>query len=106
MDYEKINYENSVNLARLTKLAWVAGFIDGEGCLYSNGGRPSLSVSQKMKEPLLRVQTILGGGTIHEYALKTPSGKNTSICNYYLGGGDLIVALKRLKPFLVVKADA
>ena len=61
-------------------LAWAAGFIDGEGCfvhvkthrpngkMYSDGVR--LSAAQVNKEPLERLQKILGGKIYGPYKVK------------------------------------
>lgn len=43
-------------------LAWAAGFIDGEGSFLWNGSSEMISVPQKDKELLVKLQTLFGGG--------------------------------------------
>ena len=54
--------------------AWLAGFIDGEGCIaisyyYHKDGRKkhylSLRIAQKFQEPLLKIQEIYGGSVCY-----------------------------------------
>lgn len=46
-------------------LGWVAGFLEGEGCFYLNGSGAhrycAISATQKQKDPLNRLQSLLGG---------------------------------------------
>jgi hypothetical protein len=53
-------------VASNTDLAWAAGFIDGEGCTHARQTKHgtyqvSIQVHQKGREPLDRLQEILGG---------------------------------------------
>lgn len=40
---------------------WAAGFIEGEGCFTSDRGQLRIAVGQKFREPLERLQGVLGG---------------------------------------------
>ena len=44
-------------------LSWVAGFIEGEGCFHAGSSR-SISVAQVDREPLDKLQSLLGFGAI------------------------------------------
>lgn len=47
------------------ELAWVAGFLEGEGCFAWNiGSTQHVRVSQRQREPLLRLQKYVGAGRI------------------------------------------
>lgn len=70
--------------------AWAAGFIDGEGCYgvkrpeKHNGGAIHLSVVQVSEQPLLRLQSILGGcvnGPYHPPSHKTNGQKPHYVYN-------------------------
>ena len=54
-----------------TKIAWVAGFIEGEGCISFRQGA-SLCVSQVQKFPLEYLNSVVGGKI---YKAMTPAGK-------------------------------
>ena len=117
-----------------TDLAWAAGFFDGDGCIVlARIPRPKryrtprhdayLSARQSTREPLSKMQTLLGGsiGITRQYAKttwpkapgeNTPSHRianrknGTPIESYYwhLGGHKKIYdTLQRLLPYLVVK---
>lgn len=64
---------------RLIDLYWAAGFLEGEGC-FSPGGtnrdQPHINASQVHKEPLEKLQRILGYGNI---TWRKPR-KNTNGC--------------------------
>lgn len=85
-------------------LAWLAGFFDGEGNIrIAKKHSVSLTISQKEREALDKVVSILGAGTIYYRDILTPGGKATHTHIYYLGGRNAVEALKYLVPFLVVK---
>jgi hypothetical protein len=48
-------------LPSLIDLAWIAGFLEGEGSFQKNYGSGEVSTSQVQKEPLERLQCFLGG---------------------------------------------
>ncbi len=46
------------------ELGWIAGFLEGEGCFNTAGSNPGtqrVTAVQKQREPLLRLQELLGG---------------------------------------------
>ena len=91
--------------------AWAAGFIDGEGCFqakkHSNGKPnsycPYLTVSQKDKKPLIRLQEAYGGSILFV------ENKRQNQSNYWRwtisSAAALREVLPRVIPFLTVKQE-
>ena len=50
-----------VGAVSTVQLAWVAGFLEGEGCFSLAGKTPTCSANQVQQEPLLRLSQIFGG---------------------------------------------
>lgn len=96
-------------LTRSEQLAYLAGFIDGEGYLALQKGkspngnvkyRPLLRISQKYRQPLDFVATHFGGKiTQHTWS----SGR--SHYRWALGGSELLEVLEELEPYLILKRD-
>lgn len=86
------------------EVAYAAGFIDGEGCIYIAKERYELrfSISQTNPIPLYRIQDLFGG-KIGNY--KKRIGTNKPIYELKLTGRRAYNALKILRPYLIVKAD-
>jgi hypothetical protein len=85
---------------REIKLAWAAGFIDGEGCIsiyHQRGYYLVLTVSQKSKKPLLELQKIFGG--------KLYNVRNKKYWMWTLWGENAVPALVEMLPFLVLKKE-
>ncbi len=40
---------------------WAAGFLEGEGCFYFESGYVNIATAQKEREPLERLQRLIGG---------------------------------------------
>ena len=56
--------------------AWAAGFIEGEGCFFSNGVYAvQLRITQVNLEPLTRLQAIIGGRINGPYNPPSHRGK-------------------------------
>src|SRR3990167_5547654 len=45
----------------IADLYWIAGFLEGEGCFHTGHGQLRTTASQKQREPLERLQGLLGG---------------------------------------------
>ena len=89
------------------KLAYMAGFIDGEGCIRASGNYLNLSmhVSNTVKAPLLFMQEVFGG-SVRGYGSpkKLPSGKmNKRAYLWVICGESAAKALLALLPYLIVK---
>jgi hypothetical protein len=85
--------------------AWAAGFFEGEGSFRLNNGRtPSLQANQVDREPLERLQRILGGTLNGPYG---PYGKNTGGRKPYyywqVTGEEAKAAMRRMEPYLSVR---
>lgn len=92
---------------RATKLAWAAGFIDGEGCITANYAKHKhdkrgyvnliLDVAQIRRKPLDELVALFGG--------RVRSGKvSTGICYFWrLYGTNAAAVLKQIHPYLVLK---
>lgn len=96
----------------LLKLAWAAGFIDGEGCIriakHSGKGwvnpiyHLQMTISQNRLEPLEHCQAIIGvQGSISEMPNRRSSGCPVHLLTYYCA--DARDALTLLQPYLVRK---
>jgi hypothetical protein len=88
-----------------TDIAWAAGFIDGEGCIYINRKRHHvrLSAYQKVPEPIYKLNEIFSQGAIHNYERKTPTGKLSAIWTWTVNGKQAKSIIELLLPYLVVK---
>lgn len=96
-------------------LAWVAGFVDGDGCLqivkqtyksperaHRPNYRPRLTISQSDPTPLMRVRKILGlRGCLAE--VHTTAQNNSTPYNLTYDGRAAMEAIDRLAPYLFVK---
>ena len=80
------------------ELAWVAGFVDGEGCLTVSKNRTAHSVifdlAQVNERPLLRVQAVLGGEVVRR---KDVRGFHYQ---WRLYGAKAIAAIRLILPYL------
>lgn len=89
------------------ELAYIAGFIDGEGCVTASGNYLSLSLgaSNTIKAPLLFIQEILGG-SVRGYQSREKTKLGSLIKRQYawhVGGESAVEALLALLPYLIVK---
>lgn len=58
-------------------LAWVAGFLEGEGSFFAQQGRfPQVSATQVQREPLHRLSALLGG-KVYERPPRSPTQQST-----------------------------
>jgi len=92
-----------------TDLAWAAGIVDGEGCVYIRGqSSPALAV-ENTSYPMLRRLHELLGGRIRPRPRKDRD-KNLTCWEWYsYAGRPCLRILRALRPYLVVKgaqADA
>lgn len=83
-----------------TKLAYLAGFIDGEGCIRLNRGCVTLSVTNTYYPQLLELKAVFGGNTYDHMPRK---GKRRQSFKWVITGAQARLAIKRLYPYLVEK---
>lgn len=93
-------------------LAWAAGFIDGEGCIYLNRERnsrrvaylrPTLEVANTDPAPLVKLAEMFGG-TIKE--VRRDSAKHRNAYKWCLRGFASVQAtLAATRPYMRVKGD-
>jgi hypothetical protein len=89
---------------------WIAGIIDGEGCLgsYTNGkgriGQRSLLQVGNTDLRILEHLKLLCGGIIFE-CTRTDRPKSKRIWTWRLYGGSLFKLLETIQPFLISKRD-
>ncbi len=87
------------------KLAWLAGFLDGDGCITSNTRDYRIRVifGQKDPEVLYHIQELMGGA-IQSKANVHPKAYAHGIQHHLAYGGKASYELlKLLLPYLVVK---
>jgi hypothetical protein len=100
-----------INLARHTNLAWSAGIIDGEGCIFihlqKRKHRPlpsyviNLRVKMTHKVTVNKLQDIFNCGSI--YIGKTPKFKNTYSWTVASTNAEYVIG--QILPFLVTKKE-
>jgi len=97
--------DNRQNLT--TKIAYIAGFIDGEGCIRikraNSGGNSyyvTLQVTNTDKSPLVLIQNIFGGKVYFQ-----EKGTNKIVWQYYSTCNEAIDTLRTLEGFLVCKKE-
>lgn len=84
------------------KLAWAAGFFDGEGCILTTkpiknkvGGEIRLSIGQVNARPLKEFQKLFGGSIILE---------KRGVYKWQLSGYEAVFSvLEQLEPYLILK---
>lgn len=91
-------------------LRYVAGLVDGEGCITlirqkANGGaslgyRPILQVALVYKPVVVMLQTAFGGYVKH-YVRKNPKHRNYAMWKLY--GRQAVDLVRELEPFLIIK---
>jgi hypothetical protein len=85
------------------KLAWAAGFIDGEGCIHLEGGHGSyaitVSVLNTVTEPLLQLRELFGGAMYPAY--NRPGNKLTWV--WRIAREDACACLSKVAPYMTVK---
>jgi hypothetical protein len=96
-----------IHKSRELRLAWAAGFIDGEGCLWA--GQCSrqfvilIDVAQRVEAPLLELQEIFGCGSLR---LRTSKSLVNPVYRWQVkGSNDVSLVLRLVRPFLIVKAE-
>ena len=94
-----------------TDLAWVAGFLDGDGtiCLSNNGcgtPYPFVGITQVLIEPLEHARAILGKGNIHKTSQNHRAyGKRQLYQVAWRGYHECARVCHLLEPYLVVKKE-
>lgn len=96
-------------------LAWLAGFVDGEGCITLTRSRntcgnptytPVLIVSQSDKAVLDLIAARLGvGGVYRRNGRKGTSMHKRPAWNYVVNGRAALAVVAALRPYLVVKRE-
>lgn len=88
-----------------TRLAYIAGFIDGEGCIRIKKSNKSgnsyyltVQVTNCDKQPLLLIQSVFGGKVYFQ-----EKGVNKVIWQYYITCSEAADLLKTLSGFLISK---
>lgn len=87
-------------------LSYIAGFIDGEGCITASGNYLSLSltVSNTVRAPLLFMQESLGGSIRARNVPLIVNGKvRKREWTWHIGGESAVEVLLALLPYLIVK---
>lgn len=90
-----------------TKLAYIAGFIDGEGCIRikksnqsGNSYYVTLQVTNSNRMPLMEIKEVFGGKVYHQ-----EKAKNKKIYQYYATCNEAVDAFRTLIGFSRVKKD-
>ena len=58
----KATTPRAIKTPTIRDLDWAAGFLEGEGCFHQTRNSESASATQNLREPLERLQRLLGGG--------------------------------------------
>ena len=87
----------------MAELAYIAGYVDGEGCIYWHS-TPSLAIETCNPSPLRFIVSIFGG----EIRTRKRTGRNQTkrtvhALRYY--GDNCILILKMINPYLLEKKD-
>lgn len=88
------------------QLAYIAGFFDGEGCIFPHipDGAIHLNISNTKPQTLYEIQKRLGGKIRHYRRTDRPEEKTVYQWGVYNQKGCLNV-LKRLYPYLILKKE-
>jgi hypothetical protein len=72
--------------------AWLAGLVDGEGCLDSPRGNPRLRIKMSDHDVVIRASTIMHGSKLHQ---ETPRESHHKPCMVVQIHGEAAVAVMR-----------
>ena len=81
---------------KATDLAWVAGIVDGEGCIHAHG-TITLTVTMCDVESLWRMRRILGGVLT---PWKKPKKNSRPFRTFHVSGRNALNAIEKLRPWL------
>jgi hypothetical protein len=80
---------------------WAAGFLEGEGCFRFDSGYVVIVTAQKEREPLDRLQAIIGGRIYIDTHRKTAKGNKTYLHLHKLAPqAEVEAVIERLYPLL------
>lgn len=86
---------------------WAAGFIEGEGCFRFDSGYVKIVTAQKEREPLERLQQIIGGRIYTDNNRKTAKGTKTYIHFHVLAPqAEVERVIQRIYPLLSSRRQA
>lgn len=95
-----------IKRSREVRLAWAAGFIDGEGCFWAGGNKRfviEIVVAQRVEEPLIELQDVLGCGRV---SLSTARSRTNPVYLWRVKGSNSVSnVIKQIRPYLIVKAE-
>lgn len=84
--------------------AWLAGILDGEGCLDFTRQSPRVRVKMTDHDLILRVATMLPGARIHHEAPRQPHHKPCLVVQVH--GDAAVSALRSVLPYLSSRRTA
>ncbi len=82
---------------------WVAGIIDGEGCIWENNNRPMLEVFNTDIRMLQKLKELFDGGIYNSTRLDRPNSK--PCWRWTLTGNKARYCLNMILPFLIIKGE-
>jgi len=86
----------------LTQCAYLAGLLDGEGCIFiANHITPALNISNTNKSVLIWIKHIVGKGGV--YKVPRTNHKHKLCWVYCIRSRAAIALLRKLYPFLLIK---
>lgn len=86
-----------------TEWAWLAGFVDGEGCIsLSKKGTPTLSIGNTDSVVIEVIKELCGVGKISCYPPKNRKHKDYYVFSLH-GVDNLYTVLTKITPYLIVK---
>jgi hypothetical protein len=80
----------------MSDMAWLAGLVDGDGCIRADGSSPSFEVCSQHLPTLQKAKELLAGGTIRLVA-----GKKIYRLNLY--GPTALEGTRKIEPYLFLK---
>jgi hypothetical protein len=84
-------------LQRELKIAWAAGFFDGEGCVvFRNAKCQFIKWTQNAIEPLIQLDLMFNSGSLR---------RNENCHEYLIFGKEAIKVLRLMLPYLTVKRE-
>ena len=87
------------------KLGYLAGLIDGEGCVsVDERGRPTLTVTNTF-EPLVTALQAQFGGIIHIRAYKNPARAHKTVYTWRIRGKEAVNIIRKCARHLIIKSE-
>jgi hypothetical protein len=95
---------DSIPQASVAELSYIAGYVDGEGCIRWDRHTPCLALETCNPAPLKFIKRIFGGNiTSRTRTIKGKTWRTAHLLRYY--GDSCVLVITMITPYLIEKRD-